>query len=196
MPDSVPSERAESRQLRFEAVALPFMRPLYNTALRLSENPEDAADLVQETMLRAFRTFDGFRPGTNGKAWLFTILYSVFFNQRRKARREVGPLPADELEQRFARLVSEGVLASESWAEAGELEWPAEIDGALRSLSEESRSAVILVDVQELSYEEAAAVLGCPIGTLRSRLFRARRMLAVLLLPHARRSGFLKPEHP
>lgn len=166
------------------------MRPLYNTALRISSNPDDAADLVQETYLRALRTFDNFRPGTNCKAWLFTILYSVFINRRRKAEREVGPFAVEELEQRF------GPLLESAEAPASELELPAEIDAALRSLPETFRSAVLLVDVHELSYEEAAVALDCPIGTLRSRLFRARRMLAVLLTERAVRAGFLKGDKP
>ena len=95
------ADAAAERRVAFEAVALPFMRSLYNTALRLTRRPEDASDLVQETFLRAYRTFDNFARGTNAKAWLFTIQYSVFVNRYHKERREPIHLPLDEIDERF-----------------------------------------------------------------------------------------------
>lgn len=188
---------AEERTARFESLALPFLGALYNTALHLTADPDDASDVVQETCLRAYRTFDNFRPGTNGKAWLFTILYSVFINRRKKLRREVGPFPADELEERFRQFIEEPTGAED----AGEIEswgrrWPRELEAALRALPEAFRAAILLVDVEELSYDEAAAVVGCPVGTLRSRLFRGRRLLFAALQDYARRAGYLKPSEP
>src|SRR5881409_4361912 len=97
----MPRSDADERRLRFESLALPFMRALYNTALRLTQEPQDAADLMQETFLRAYRTFENFIPGTNCKAWLFTILYSILVNQRKKERHAALALPTDELEQRY-----------------------------------------------------------------------------------------------
>lgn len=183
----------DERRRQFEAVALPFMQALYNTGLRLTSNAEDAADVVQETYLRAFRTFDNFRPGTNAKAWLFTILYSVVINRRDKARREVGPFPVEELEERF-RLLVEAPASDPGDVDAQAARWPREIEAALRGLPEAFRDAVLLIDVQELSYEEAAAALGCPVGTVRSRVFRGRRLLFTALEDYARRTGFVKPE--
>jgi len=191
MPDRDPDERRR----QFEAIALPFTQALYNTALRLTSDPEDAADIVQETYLRAYRTFDNFRPGTNAKAWLFTILYSVFINRRKKARREVGPLPPEELEERY-RLFVEAPAGEPGDVEAWGARWPREIEAALRALPEAFRAAVLLVDVQELSYEEAAGVLGCPVGTVQSRLFRGRRLLFAALEDYARRAGYLRPVEP
>lgn len=191
----MPHSEADEKRLRFESLALPFMRALYNTALRLTANAADAADVLQETYLRAYRTFDNFRPGTNCKAWLFTILHSVFINRRLKARREVGPLPLEELEERF-RLFVEAPAAPEDGSEGVEAEgmrWPDEVEAALRALPETFRSVVLLVDVQELSYEEAAAALHCPVGTVRSRLFRGRRLLFAALHDYARRAGYLRP---
>lgn len=191
----MPHGDPEDKRARFEALALPLMGVLYNTALRLTRASEDAADLVQETFLRAYRTFENFRPGTNGKAWLFTILYSVFVNRWKRARREAGPIPPDELEERFQRFVEVAPGADE---EAGKTEawgerWPPEVEAALRALPEAFRAAVLFVDVQELSYEEAAAVLRCPVGTLRSRLFRGRRLLFASLQEYARQAGYLRP---
>jgi RNA polymerase sigma-70 factor (ECF subfamily) len=183
----------DERRRQFEAVALPFMQTLYNTGLRLTSNAEDAADVVQETYLRAYRTFDNFRPGTNAKAWLFTILYSVVINRREKARREVGPFPVEELEERY-QLFVEAPAGDLSDVEAWGARWPRDIEVALRALPEAFRDAVLLVDVQELSYEEAAGALGCPIGTVQSRVFRGRRLLFAALEDYARRTGFVRPE--
>jgi RNA polymerase sigma-70 factor (ECF subfamily) len=188
---------ADERRARFESLALPFLGALYNTALHLTADPDDAADVVQETYLRAYRTFDNFRPGTNGKAWLFTILHSVCINRWEKRRREVGPFPADELEERFRQFIEEPGGADdgreiETWGRR----WPQEVESALRALPEAFRAAVLLVDVEQLSYDEAATVLECPVGTLRSRLFRGRRLLFAALQDYARRAGYVRPSEP
>ena len=187
MADS-PIIGAENRRAQFEATALPFMRSIYNSALCLTRRPEDASDLVQETYLRAYRTFPNFTPGTNCKAWLFTIMYSVFVNRYRKEQREPESVSIEELEEKFHRS-----LAAAEWDPnlIQEMHVMAnEVDQALKRLPESFRFAVLLVDVEEMSYEEAAAVLNCPIGTLRSRLFRARKLLFLELQPYARRKGY------
>lgn len=202
-PEKIPERdpgmphHADEKQLRFESVALPFMQALYNTALRLTADPQDSADLLQETYLRAYRTFDNFRPGTNCKAWLFTILHSVVVNWRLKARREVGPLPVEELEERFRLFVEAPAGGGEPGSiEAGGVAWTDEVEAALRALPEEFSSAVLLVDVHELSYEEAATALGCAVGTLGSRLFRGRRLLFAALQDYARRAGYVRRVEP
>ena len=181
---------------RFEAVALPFMDALYSKALHLTRTPENAADLVQETYLRACRTFANFTEGTNCKAWLFTILYSIFINQYRKARREPDVVSMDEWEETYHRELADPAWDDEFAILAGsDLEWQGpEIAGALGRLPEEFRTSVLLVDVEQLTYEEAAGVLNCPVGTLRSRLFRARRLLYVTLREYAQRLGFANRE--
>ena len=176
-----PSDRLRAR---FEAEALPFMAVVYRVARRLARGEEEAKDLVQEAYLRAYRTFAGFTPGTNCRAWLLTILYSVFINRYRKARRQPEFVPVDE-----SQLVGDSGLTptlDTSVFEKGA------VDEALAELPEVFRAAVLLVDVEELSYEEAAAALDCPVGTLRSRLFRARRLLFGSLQDHARKTGYLK----
>ncbi len=189
----MPYPSADARQIRFESVALPFMPALYNTAFRLTADAQDAADLLQETYLRAYRTFDNFRPGSNCRAWLFTILHSVVINWRLKARREVGPLPVEELEERFRLFVEAPAGGGESGSiEAWAMGWTDEVEAALRALPEEFRSAVLLVDVLDFSYEEAATALGCAVGTLGSRLFRGRRLLFAALQDHARRAGYVR----
>ena len=192
MASSVPDDN-EAAAVRFEAAALPFMNVLYNKALYLSRRPEDASDLVQETFLRAFRTFANFTEGTNCKAWLFTILYSIFVNKYRKTQREPETVSIDELEATYHRELSDPQWDDDFAVLAGsELDWHGpEVGQALDKLPEDFRAAVLLVDVEELTYEEAAAVLNCPVGTLRSRLFRARRVLFVELRDYARKMGFL-----
>ena len=177
---------------RFEKTALPFIQSLYGTAWRLTRNREDASDLVQETYLRAYRTFSGFTPGTNCKAWLFTILYSVFTNRYRKKRREPEALSIEELEARYGDVPrAEGWGSHRSVLENPDLGWAApEIDRALGLLPPDFRAAVLLVDVEELTYEEASQALGCPVGTVRSRLYRARKLLFETLVEYAGKRGY------
>jgi RNA polymerase sigma-70 factor (ECF subfamily) len=187
---------AGSRE-RFEELLRPLLPQLYGFAVRLSRNPETARDLVQEASLRAYRTFSGFEPGTNGRAWLFTILYSVFVNAYRKAARE-PVVSMEEMEARFERR-----LEPPDWEAYREiidnpgLTWgPSEVEQALARLPDGFRTAVMLVDVEELTYEEASEVMDCPVGTLRSRLFRGRKLLASELQDYARSRGLIGKRGP
>ena len=170
------------------------MDALYNQALRLTRHSEDANDMVQETYLRAYRTFVNFKEGTNCKAWLFTILYSVFVNKYRKQQREPDTVSIEELEEAFHRTLADGDWETNFAAlTRSELDWQEpEVNDALAKLPEDFRSAVLLVDGQGFTYEEAATALECPVGTLRSRLFRARRMLFLELEHYARRIGLIR----
>ena len=172
---------------RFEAVARPIARALYGAALRMTRSPDDARDAVQETWLRAYRTFGNFIEGTNAKAWLFTILHSILSNRRRKEASEPERVDLDDGDARFESALAD----SRVWVVRDATAAP-EVEEALAALSEEYRMAILLVDVEELSYEEAAAVVGCPVGTLRSRLHRARRALYAALHLYAIRMGYLK----
>jgi RNA polymerase sigma-70 factor (ECF subfamily) len=179
-----------ARRVRFEATVTPLARALYATALRLVRQPADAHDVVQETYLRAYRTFDAFVPGTKAKAWLFTILYSVFINRHRRDRRTPRHMPLDDVEESFqealadprsAEMLTGGRNARDDLSDR--------VAAALDALPDDFRSVVLLVDVEELSYEEAAAALRCPVGTVRSRLSRARKQLFVALRDEAGRAG-------
>lgn len=176
--------RTSTTREEFEKAALPLMPAVYRFARRLAGSDADAMDLVQDAYLRAFRTRDAFTPGTNARAWLFQILYSVFVNRYRSAQREPAVVSLDEPEELAAP------AASEPEADVLRCRAP-EVEAAFGALPEPYRAAVALVDLEELSYEEAAAALACPVGTLRSRLFRGRRQLAVSLQDYARRSGYL-----
>jgi RNA polymerase sigma-70 factor (ECF subfamily) len=184
-----PSHDADRRR-RFEAEAVPFMQALYRTALHLTRDAADAGDLVQETYLRAYRAFDQFVPGTNCKAWLFTVMRSTFNTAYRKAQRELDGMQRMALEAQVEQQAARWQTEPERTASVPGLDWAdAEVARALHALPEEFRSAVLLVDVGELSYEEAAAALQCPVGTVRSRLFRARKLLFAALQGYAREIG-------
>jgi RNA polymerase sigma-70 factor (ECF subfamily) len=184
---------ANDLRQEFERTALPVMPVLYRVAVRMTRRPEAAADLVQETMLRAYRTFGNFAPGTNAKAWLFTILYSIAANTWRREQREPDAMDPDALEERFSGAAS-AVREHPEIALIRQIDSAPEVEAALGRLPEPFRSAVLLVDMEELTYEEAAAALECPVGTLRSRLHRARRQLFVELADYAQQLGFRAPD--
>lgn len=179
----------DAREL-FATMALPLMDRVYGAALRMSGRPDVAEDLTQETMLRAFRTFNSFQPGTNGKAWLLTIMRSVFINRYHHERRR-GETALDALApDADAFATTDGHIT----AFIDQAPTP-EVEAALAALPDEYRAAVILVDIEELTYEEAALALECPVGTVRSRLSRARRLLYTALQDLARREGYgVEPE--
>lgn len=184
----MPGGAGEDRRSLFERVALPHAPALYRTARRLSPRPADASDLVQETFLRAYRTFDNFQEGTNAKAWLFTIMYSIMANVWRRDQRVPEEVPMEDVEARFGHaLASDAVDAEHELLRR--LDASPEIGSALRQLPDAYRDAVLLVDVEDLTYEEAAAALACPVGTVRSRLARGRKQLFVALREYARHSG-------
>jgi len=178
----------EDRRTSFETIAMPLTKSVYNGALRLTRRPEDAADLVQETYLRAYRTFSNFSPGTNCKAWLFTIMYSIFVNKYRKEQRFPKPVSIEETEEAYQQALA-------TWDPPLSTEIGTEVNHALAGLPEDFRLAVLLVDVEEMSYEEAAGVLNCPIGTVRSRLYRARKLLFTELQTYAGQRGYAHGSH-
>ncbi len=186
--DAADGRSSDRLRARFEAVAIPLLPIVYRTALRFTREPDAARDITQETYLRAFRTFDRFEPGTNCKAWLLTIVYSVFVNRARRQQRD--PVVAvDDIE-----LVREAPYASApagppATAITDRISDP-QIEAALNGLPEAFRSAILLVDVEELTYEEAAGVLACPLNTLRTRLFRGRKLLWTALRDYASGQGY------
>jgi RNA polymerase sigma-70 factor, ECF subfamily len=192
--DPLPRE-AEDPDLRprFEEEALPLLPGLYRAALRLTRNPSDAEDLVQEAYLRAYRGFHQFEPGTNLKAWLYRILTNSFINTYRKKQREPQTVPDEEIEDWYLynRLARE---APDSSAEAVVLEsMPDEdVQAALEGLPEHYRAAVLLADVEGFSYKEIAEILGIPIGTVMSRLHRGRKALEKALWEKVRERGLVR----
>jgi RNA polymerase sigma-70 factor (ECF subfamily) len=177
---------------RFERDVLPLLPNLYGAALRLTRNPSDAEDLLQETYLRAFRGFAGFQEGTNLRAWMYRILTNTFINTYRKRQREPVTVADDELEDWYLydRLGESGVEAS---AESEVLERipDEDVQRALEGLPENFRMAVLLADVEGFSYKEIAEILDIPIGTVMSRLHRGRKALQKALWDTVRERGLV-----
>ncbi len=186
------ADAASGRELRerFERDALPLLPNLYSAALRLTRNPADAEDLVQETYLRAYRGFGSFRPGTNLRAWMYRILTNTFINAYRKRQREPQTVPDEGIDEWY---LYDRLASAESSAENEVLERIPDEDvrAALDALPEGFRMAVLLADVEGFSYREIAEILGIPIGTVMSRLHRGRRALEKALWEKARERGLV-----
>jgi RNA polymerase sigma-70 factor (ECF subfamily) len=178
----------------FEREALPHLPALYSAAVRLTRNERDAEDLVQDALLRAYRFFDSFQPGTNCKAWMFRILTNVFCNRYREREREHEVLTEAKsseanIEQFFAGQQGRrdidtallGRLVSE------------DVERALAQIPEDFRLAVILADLEDFSYKEIAEIMECPAGTVMSRLYRGRKLLQGLLFDYAVEQGIVDP---
>ncbi len=177
------ADDGRTRQAEFERTAVPHLDAIYSAALYLSRDPDTAADLLQETYLRAYRAWHQFTASTNCKAWLLTILYNAFRNRYRAEKAAAAALGSEQLV--FAADTMRSSVSDDPAERVQQLALEAEIEAALLSLPEEFRAVVVLVDLQDVTYEEAAAALECPVGTIRSRLFRARRLLRSLLREYA-----------
>jgi RNA polymerase sigma-70 factor, ECF subfamily len=168
-------------QAKFAEQAMEFMPSLYTAALRMTRNPADAEDLVQETYLKAYRGFEGFQEGTNLKAWLYRILTNTFINSYRAKKRRPAESDLEDVEELYLyhRLGGLEAVAAGRSAEDQVLEQvtDAEVKEALESLPEQFRIAVLLGDVEGFTYKEIAEILDIPIGTVMSRLHRGRKAL-------------------
>jgi RNA polymerase sigma-70 factor (ECF subfamily) len=188
-------KRDSSRRTResFEREVMPHLDSIYSMALRLARNREDANDLLQDTVLRAYRFFHQFTPGTNSRAWVLTILFNNFRNGYRKSGREQVSQSETEFTE---RLEAESLAADQTRTDPEALAFAnvmaPEVTAALDSIPEEFRAALLLVDVQELSYQEVCEVLQVPVGTVKSRVSRGRSLLREALLTFARGKGIIR----
>ena len=186
-------KQGQTQRARFEEEALIHLDALYSTALRLTHDPRDAEDLVQDAVLQAYRSFDQYQQGTRCKAWLYKILTNTFINKYRRRVLET------EVATGMVQSGESGILSSSQFHQAHDVEdklhfqlMSDSIARALSALPEEYRLAVLLSDVEEFSYREIADIMECPVGTVMSRLHRGRRLLQSALREHAIRSGIIK----
>jgi RNA polymerase sigma-70 factor (ECF subfamily) len=194
----VETAKTESAAARFESYLTPILPAAYGTALHMTRNGSDAEDLVQEAALQAFRGFDSFQEGTNFKAWFFRILTNLFINAYRKRQREPGIDSLPDLEDApalylFKQTREIGIHAWNSDPAALVLERfeAAQVCRAIAALPEEYRVVSALYFMEEFSYQEIAEIVGCPVGTVRSRLHRGRRMLQKVLWHIAEQQGIV-----
>jgi RNA polymerase sigma-70 factor (ECF subfamily) len=196
MKERSAGDRRPEERVEFETAAMPHLDALYNTALRLARNAQDAEDLVQETFLKAYRAYAQFTPGTNLKAWLFRILKNTFINEYR--RRQAAPRETDfaAVEEAFESEIApeaEGRIKNPE-EEALEKAFDENVQRALDALPPDYRMAVLLADIEGFSYREVAEILEIPIGTVMSRLYRGRRLLEETMLRYARSRGYLRAD--
>jgi RNA polymerase sigma-70 factor (ECF subfamily) len=183
--------KKSEKHREFEREALPHTDLLYNYALRMTNNPADADDLLQETFLKAYRFWDKYEPGTNIRAWLFRIMKNSYINRYRKETKEPTTVDYGEVEN-FYTSVKDRASESNDLQETlyGNL-LDDDVASAVADLPEDFRTVVILCDIEGLSYEEIADFVDIPLGTVRSRLHRGRKLLREQLLSYARKRGYI-----
>lgn len=178
------------REDNFSSETLPHRDALYNYALKISGNADDAQDLVQETYYKAYRHFDKFQSGTNSKAWMFMILKNSFINDYRKSKREPYKLDYEQIQNFYDNVKSDRAEENNLDKEFYNDLLDDELTQAIDQLPTKMREVFLLCDLEGYSYEETADLVQCPIGTVRSRLHRARHMLQEILFDYAKDKGF------
>lgn len=186
------SRSIQKKHNEFEIEAVPHLDILYNFALRTTGNADDARDLLQETFLKAYRFWDKYEKGTNIRAWLFRIMKNSYINRYRKETREPDKVDYNSVENFYNSIRSEQTDPNDLEREIFGGLLGDEVTKALGDLPEDFRTVVILCDIEGLTYEEIAEFLECPIGTVRSRLHRGRKLLQGKLLKYARKAGTIQ----
>ncbi len=193
--NTLSDKELQQRYAEFEKEAVPHLDAVYNFALRMTGDEDDADDLVQETYLKAFRFFDKFEKGTNCKAWLFRILKNSFINDYRKTTKEPNKVDYDDIQNFYENIKADEVETQHYEEDAFSNLLDDEISKAISELPEDFRTVVILSDIEGFTYEEIADFVDIPVGTVRSRLHRARKMLYVQLFDYAKVKGFVKKKN-
>lgn len=188
---AVLSRATRKKHEEFDAEALPHMDVLYNFALRTTGNQDDARDLLQETFLKAYRFWDKYEKGTNIRAWLFRIMKNSYINRYRKETKEPDKVDYEDIENFYNAIRAEHTDPNDLQAKLFDNLLGDEVARALEAIPEDFRTVVILCDIEGLTYEEIAEFVEVPIGTVRSRLHRGRKLLQAKLLDYAKAQGFL-----
>jgi len=180
----------EARKKSFEEEAIPHMKLLYNYALRMTSDQLEADDLLQDTYLRAFRFYHKFEKGTNCKAWLFRIMKNCYINKYRKNKKEPSKVDYEDVQNFYDSIRNELVDPNDLEHKVFSNLLDDDLMNALNSLQDDYKTVVILCDLEDLSYEEIAEFLDVPIGTVRSRLHRGRKILQKKLQDYAKQKGY------
>lgn len=181
----------KNKYKEFETEVIPYTDALKSFALKMTNDTDDADDLLQDTLMKAFRFFDKFEKGTNMKAWLFQIMKNSFINNYRKTSKEPNKVDYEDVQNFYENIKAEDVKSQHYQSDAFSDVLDDEITSALSKLPDDFRTIVFLSDVEGYTYEEIADFVDCPIGTVRSRLHRARKMLYSLLYEYALEKGFV-----
>jgi RNA polymerase sigma-70 factor, ECF subfamily len=176
----------------FDSIIVPHMSALKNFALKMTNDMDDADDLLQDTLLKAFRFFDKFEKGTNAKAWLFQIMKNSFINNYRKNAKSPDKIDYEDIQNFYENIKADEVKTTHFQGDAFSDILDDDLANALAVLPDDFRTIVFLSDIEGYSYEEIADFIDCPIGTVRSRLHRARKMLYALLFQYAQENGYIK----
>ena len=187
---------SSGKKLEFENLIKPLFKSMYSTAIRMTCNHEEALDLVQESLFKAFRSFDQFKKDTNFRAWIFRILVNTYITAYRKAVKQPQKFSYDDLEEfyLYKRLDEEDSLQEVVKEDFIENMFDDDIKSALESLPDQFRIVVLLCDVEGFSYNEIAEIISAPLGTVMSRLFRGRKLLQRSLWKYAKEKGYIVDE--
>ncbi len=188
------SPTVKTKHEEFKREAIPHMDLLYNYALRMSGSRDDAEDLIQETYLKAYRFWDKYEKGTNIRAWLFRILRNSYINRYRKETKEPDTVDYDEIQDYYNVIRADSADETDLQRKLYGAALSDDVARALESLPEDFRTAVILSDIEGCTYEEIAEFVDVPIGTVRSRLHRGRKLLQAKLFEYAKVRGYIKPD--
>lgn len=187
----IPDEKQRQLYEDFEREAVPHMDALFNFALKMTGDSDEADDLVQETYLKAFRFFDKFEKGTNCKAWLFRIMKNTYINKYRKETKEPDKVDYEEVENFYENVKPSSTDSAHLERDIYDNLLDDELSEAINSLPDDFKTVVILCDIEGFTYEEIADFIDVPVGTVRSRLHRARKMLFTKLQKYARERGYI-----
>lgn len=193
-PVDISKNKKSERDGEFQREAIPHMDVLYNYALRMTGNPNDADDLLQDTFLKAYRFWDKYEKGTNIRAWLFRIMKNSYINLYRKSSKEPNTVDYDEVQNFYQTIRDQSTDPNDLQEKLFGNLLEDEVASALESLPEDFRTVIILCDVEGFTYEEIAEFVECPVGTVRSRLHRGRKLLRDKLFEYAKNKGYIKPQ--
>jgi RNA polymerase sigma-70 factor (ECF subfamily) len=186
------TEAEKQKHIDFETLAVPHKDALYNFALKMTNDTDEADDLLQETFLKAFKYFDKFERGTNCKAWLYSIMRNTYINDYRREQKLPGKVDYDDIQNFYENIKETEVEYGHIVEDAFSNTLNDEVTDAISDLPKDFQTIILLSDVEGFTYEEIAEFLSCPIGTVRSRLHRARKMLYSKLYDYAKTTGYIE----